>query len=248
LNLWELENAAKVMTSVPAPGRIFVGGISWKADEAALKGFFETFGPVTECKIIMDKTTGNSKGYGFVTFADPEVSETVKSQSNLYFLGKMMNVGDAYRKVDQQQQNQRVQNGGVYPQQRQPSQQPQQPFRGQQYVQPQQQYRQPLYPGEFAAPAGQYGYYDPYAQQYATYQYPAYSGPQYGYPVQPQYNSYYQQQPPGVPQGVVPQAVPQSVPQTQGTWRPVTQQPMVQNGILGDRPQPHGGSPLSSGQ
>jgi len=33
-----------------------------KADEATLKSFFETFGPVTECKIIMDKTTGNSKG------------------------------------------------------------------------------------------------------------------------------------------------------------------------------------------
>ena len=59
-----------------------------------------------------------------------------------------MNVGDAYRKVDQQ--NQRLQNGGVYPQQqqqqRQPQQAPQQAYRGPQYMQPQ-QFRQPIYTG-----------------------------------------------------------------------------------------------------
>jgi len=248
------------MTSVPSPGRIFVGGISWKADEAALKGFFETFGPVTECKIIMDKNTGCSKGYGFVTFADPETSEAVKAQTNLYFLGKLMNVGDAYRKVDQQNQ-QRLPNG-VYPQQRQPQQQQPQPqqqaYRGLQQQYTQQQYRQPMYP---AAPTGQYGYYDPYAQQYA-YQYPGYTTPaQYGYPVQPQYATYYQQaqgvpqQPQGVPQGIVSTGLPSA---QQGAWRPpLQQQPQPQpqqqqtapsqNGILGDRPtQPS--DPAQSGQ
>eukprot|EP01114_Cavostelium_apophysatum_P009813 TRINITY_DN23097_c0_g1_i2.p1 TRINITY_DN23097_c0_g1~~TRINITY_DN23097_c0_g1_i2.p1 ORF type:complete len:177 (-),score=27.40 TRINITY_DN23097_c0_g1_i2:91-621(-) len=80
------------------PGRIFVGGISWKADEQSLTKFFSTFGKVNECKIVMDKNTKKSKGYGFVTFEDPASAEKVKQSNNLYFLGKMMNVGDAVRK------------------------------------------------------------------------------------------------------------------------------------------------------
>jgi len=80
--------------------RVFVGGISWKADETSLANFFSAYGTVIECKIIMDKVTGKSKGYGFVTFQDAESANNVKQSTNLYFLGKMMNVGDAVRKSD----------------------------------------------------------------------------------------------------------------------------------------------------
>lgn len=82
--------------------RVFVGGISWKADEASLANFFQNlgYGKVIDCKIIMDKVTGKSKGYGFVTFDTPEAASKVKQSTNLYFLGKMMNVGDAVRKVE----------------------------------------------------------------------------------------------------------------------------------------------------
>jgi len=79
-------------------GRIFVGGISWKGDEESLGNYFSSFGKVLECRIIMDKNTKKSKGYGFVTFEDPESAEKVKQANSLYFLGKMMNVGDAVRK------------------------------------------------------------------------------------------------------------------------------------------------------
>jgi len=79
---------------------VFVGGISWKADEVALKNFFNQIGTVLECKIIVDRSTGKSKGYGFVTFKDAETAEKVKKTSNLYFLGKTMNVGDAFRKAE----------------------------------------------------------------------------------------------------------------------------------------------------
>jgi len=78
--------------------RIFVGGISWKADEQSLANFFSSYGKVIECRIIMDKVTKKSKGYGFVTFEDSESADKVKNSANLYFLGKMMNVGDAMRK------------------------------------------------------------------------------------------------------------------------------------------------------
>jgi len=236
------------MNAASSSSRIFVGGISWKADEASLRSFFETFGPVTECKIIMDKNTGCSKGYGFVTFADPETSETVKSQSTLYFMGKMMNVGDAYRKTDQQ--NLRQPNElGYNPQPQQAphynGQRPAQNFRPQQppFIPSQQSFpRQQVFApaaGTFNGGQGGY-YYDPYTQQYAAagYQYQPYTSPaQYGrYPApQPSFNNYYQQPPQQ-----------QQQPQVQQVWRPAQQppQPVAMQGILGDRPQ--NGVPLQT--
>eukprot|EP01128_Nolandella_sp_AFSM9_P003552 TRINITY_DN1533_c0_g1_i1.p1 TRINITY_DN1533_c0_g1~~TRINITY_DN1533_c0_g1_i1.p1 ORF type:complete len:326 (-),score=74.41 TRINITY_DN1533_c0_g1_i1:75-1052(-) len=83
---------------------VFVGGISPKASEESLGQFFETnFGEVTETKIIFDRNTGRSKGYGFVTFDSSETAEVVKKSNSLIFLGKMMNVGSAYRKSPQNQ-------------------------------------------------------------------------------------------------------------------------------------------------
>lgn len=79
--------------------RVFVGGISWKADEMQLENFFSHHGHVLECKIIMDRVTGKSKGYGFVTFQDADAAERVKQTANFHFLGKNMNVGDAVRKA-----------------------------------------------------------------------------------------------------------------------------------------------------
>jgi len=77
---------------------VFVGGISWKADEEGLRKYFEAFGTVLECKIIFDRATNKSKGYGFLTFATPEDAQRVKEAKDLSFLGKTMNVGEAYHK------------------------------------------------------------------------------------------------------------------------------------------------------
>jgi len=45
---------------------IFVAKLSFDTDESALKAAFEEFGEVDSCKIIMDKFSGRSKGFGFV--------------------------------------------------------------------------------------------------------------------------------------------------------------------------------------
>jgi RNA recognition motif-containing protein len=85
----------------PVGHRVFVGGISWKADEVQLENFFSSHGQVLECKIIMDRITGKSRGYGFVTFKDATSAEYVKRTANFNFLGKNMNVGDAVRKASE---------------------------------------------------------------------------------------------------------------------------------------------------
>lgn len=55
--------------------KLFVGGISWDTTEDGLREFFEQVGEVIEVKIIMDRETGRSKGFGFVTMATPELAQ-----------------------------------------------------------------------------------------------------------------------------------------------------------------------------
>jgi RNA recognition motif-containing protein len=60
--------------------KIFVGGLSWGTDDAGLKAAFEGFGAITEAKVIQDRDTGRSRGFGFVTF---ETAEAVTESLSL---------------------------------------------------------------------------------------------------------------------------------------------------------------------
>ncbi|CAM8974886.1 hypothetical protein QQ045_030784 [Rhodiola kirilowii] len=52
--------------------KVFVGGLAWETQSNTLRTYFEQFGDILEAVVITDKNTGRSKGYGFVTFRDPE--------------------------------------------------------------------------------------------------------------------------------------------------------------------------------
>ena len=52
--------------------KLFVGGLSWGTDEHGLRSAFEQFGQIDEVKIITDRDTGRSRGFGFVTFSGVE--------------------------------------------------------------------------------------------------------------------------------------------------------------------------------
>ncbi|KAE8660538.1 putative RNA-binding protein ARP1 [Hibiscus syriacus] len=52
----------------------FVGGLAWETQRDTMKRYFEQFGEIVEAVIITDKNTGRSKGYGFVTFKDPDAA------------------------------------------------------------------------------------------------------------------------------------------------------------------------------
>ena len=52
--------------------KIFVGGLAWATDDHALQNAFEAHGNVTEAKVISDRETGRSRGFGFVTFGDAD--------------------------------------------------------------------------------------------------------------------------------------------------------------------------------
>ncbi len=55
--------------------KLFVGSLSWNTDDAGLKQAFEAFGEVTDAKVIHDRDTGRSRGFGFVTFADSSAAD-----------------------------------------------------------------------------------------------------------------------------------------------------------------------------
>ncbi|THU68809.1 hypothetical protein C4D60_Mb08t07760 [Musa balbisiana] len=51
--------------------KIFVGGLAWETQSDTMRNYFEQFGEILEAVVITDKSTGRSKGYGFVTFREP---------------------------------------------------------------------------------------------------------------------------------------------------------------------------------
>ncbi len=55
--------------------KLFVGGLSWGTDDSGLRGAFERFGSIVEAKVITDRDTGRSRGFGFVTFTDATAAE-----------------------------------------------------------------------------------------------------------------------------------------------------------------------------
>ncbi|KAL3505519.1 hypothetical protein ACH5RR_035360 [Cinchona calisaya] len=52
--------------------KVFVGGLAWETQSDTLRRYFDQFGDILEAVVITNKSTGRSKGYGFVTFRDPE--------------------------------------------------------------------------------------------------------------------------------------------------------------------------------
>ncbi|XP_017104392.2 uncharacterized protein msi isoform X2 [Drosophila bipectinata] len=57
--------------SDPAPGKLFVGGLSWQTSSDKLKEYFGMFGTVTDVLIMKDPVTQRSRGFGFITFQEP---------------------------------------------------------------------------------------------------------------------------------------------------------------------------------
>lgn len=52
------------------PSRLFVGGLAWGVSTDKLRLTFETVGRVADAVVMVDRDTGDSRGFGFVTMAD----------------------------------------------------------------------------------------------------------------------------------------------------------------------------------
>jgi RNA recognition motif-containing protein len=76
--------------------KLFIGGLSWGTSDETLRGAFEQFGDVTDAKVITDRDTGRSRGFGFVTFSDGSAADEAITQMDGALLdGRNIRVNEA---------------------------------------------------------------------------------------------------------------------------------------------------------
>ena len=61
---------------------IYVGNLSYKMGDKELEAVFTKFGAVKSAKVIMDRETGKSKGFGFVEMPDDEAAKKAIAELN----------------------------------------------------------------------------------------------------------------------------------------------------------------------
>ena len=75
---------------------IYVGNLSYDASEEDVQRAFEDFGSVDSVKIIKDKYTGRSKGFGFVEMTEDDAAKTAITELNdKEFMGRNLKVNEA---------------------------------------------------------------------------------------------------------------------------------------------------------
>jgi RNA recognition motif-containing protein len=71
---------------------IFVGGLPFKVDEKELREIFEKFGEPTSVKLIIDKQSGRSKGFGFVEMDDESGQQAIEALDGTELYGRKIGV------------------------------------------------------------------------------------------------------------------------------------------------------------
>jgi RNA recognition motif-containing protein len=85
---------------------IYVGNLSFDADEDQLRELFEGYGSVDSAKIISDQFTGRSRGFGFVEMSDREQGmRAIEELNSRDFKGRSLKVNEARPKNDTRRDN-----------------------------------------------------------------------------------------------------------------------------------------------
>ncbi len=88
---------------------IFVAGLSYQINDADLKELFEEYGTISSAKIITDRDTGRSKGYGFVEMEDDsEGQRAIEELNGAEYDGRTLSVSVARPRTE------RPRGGGGY--------------------------------------------------------------------------------------------------------------------------------------
>ncbi|XVF21176.1 hypothetical protein REPUB_Repub12eG0068100 [Reevesia pubescens] len=66
-----------------SPGKIFIGGLAKDTTLETFTNYFEKYGEITDFVIMKDRQTGRPRGFGFITFADPSVVDTVMQEDHV---------------------------------------------------------------------------------------------------------------------------------------------------------------------
>ncbi|CAN6450586.1 unnamed protein product [Victoria cruziana] len=84
------------MASADIEYRCFVGGLAWATDDRGLEEAFSSFGEVIESKVISDRETGRSRGFGFVTFREEQaMRDAIEGMNGKELHGRNITVNEA---------------------------------------------------------------------------------------------------------------------------------------------------------
>lgn len=87
------------------PNQLFVGGLPLKTTKLSLETYFESFGKLAECRIVLDKVTQKSRGFAFVSFVDEESMNKALHVQKHRFLKTDINVKQAKSKQETKSTN-----------------------------------------------------------------------------------------------------------------------------------------------
>ncbi len=93
---------------------IFVSNINYATKDHQLQELFEGYGEVSSAKIITDRETGRSKGFGFVEMGDAEGRQAVEALNQKEFNGKILNVTEARPREEKPRRSFDNNRGGGY--------------------------------------------------------------------------------------------------------------------------------------
>ena len=74
---------------------LYVGNLPWRTDADELNGFFSSYGSVVNSRIIVDRETGRSRGFGFVEVGDEDAEKIIQSLNGADFQGRILTVNEA---------------------------------------------------------------------------------------------------------------------------------------------------------
>jgi cold-inducible RNA-binding protein len=92
--------------------KLYIGGMSWDTTEEELQAAFKEFGEVVEAKVITDRETGRSRGFGFITYANRDDANTAIDKMNGKLLGgRTLTVNEAREKTSREGDRRNYGNG-----------------------------------------------------------------------------------------------------------------------------------------
>lgn len=79
---------------------IFISNLSYAITDADLNELFATYGEISSAKVIKDRETGKSRGFGFVEMGDAEGQKAIDELNQAEYDGKVINVSVAKPRED----------------------------------------------------------------------------------------------------------------------------------------------------
>jgi RNA recognition motif-containing protein len=80
--------------------KLFVGSLPWSVDDAQLEELFQSHGKVQSARVIMDRETGRSRGFGFVEMDVDNLAEVIAATNGLEVKGRAIRVNEAEERRD----------------------------------------------------------------------------------------------------------------------------------------------------